>query len=116
MAAVAQVLSGLGIGPVGPIVLTVLGTRVKPEVRGRVFGAHTTIVNAAIPIGVVVTGFVAELVDVRLILVGISTLFAATVLPLLLQPALAGLDAGEEAGSAGEEHVAEGPAPRAQQS
>ncbi|HET9878822.1 MAG TPA: MFS transporter [Candidatus Limnocylindria bacterium] len=116
VAAVAQVLSGLGIGPVGPIVLTVLGTRVKPEVRGRVFGAHTTIVNAAIPIGVVVTGFVAELVDVRLILVGISTLFAATVLPLLLQPALAGLDAGGSAGSAGEEHVAEGPAPRAQQS
>lgn len=93
VAALAQLLSGLGIGPVGPIVLTVLGTRVAPEVRGRVFGAHTTIVNAAIPIGVLVVGLVAELFDVRLVLLGTSAIFAVTVLPLLLQPALAALDA-----------------------
>jgi hypothetical protein len=93
LAAGAQVVSGLGIGPVGPIVLTVLGTRVAAEVRGRVFGAHTTIVNAAIPIGVVVVGFVAELLDVRIVLLLTSGIFALSVLPLLFQPALASLDA-----------------------
>lgn len=94
-AAVAQLLSGLGIGPVGPIVLTVLGTRVAPEVRGRVFGAHATITNAAIPIGVILTGFVVEVVDVRLVLAAISVLFAVSVGPLLLQRALSDLDASD---------------------
>jgi MFS family permease len=100
LAAGAQVVSGLGIGPVGPIVLTVLGTRVAAEVRGRVFGAHTTIVNAAIPIGVVVVGFVAELLDVRIVLLLTSGIFALSVLPLLFQPALASLDAQSPIGGA----------------
>ncbi len=91
-AAAAQLVSGLGIGPVGPIVLTVLGTRVAPEVRGRVFGAHATITNAAIPIGVIVTGLVVELVDVRTVLVAISVLFALSVGPLLFQRSLDQLD------------------------
>jgi MFS family permease len=97
-AAAAQLLSGMGIGPVGPIVLTVLGTRVAPEVRGRVFGAHATITNAAIPIGVIATGFVAELVDVRVVLAAISLLFAVSVGPLLLQRSLAALDVSGESG------------------
>ncbi|MEO8245966.1 MAG: MFS transporter [Chloroflexota bacterium] len=91
-AAAAQLVSGLGIGPVGPIVLTVLGTRVAPEVRGRVFGAHATITNAAIPIGVIVTGLVVELLDVRTVLVAITVLFTVSVGPLLFQRALAQLD------------------------
>jgi MFS family permease len=91
-AAAAQLASGLGIGPVGPIVLTVLGTRVAPEVRGRVFGAHATITNAAIPVGVIVTGLVVEVFDVRTVLVAITVLFAVTVGPLLLEPSLAQLD------------------------
>ena len=91
-AAAAQLVSGLGIGPVGPIVLTVLGTRVAPEVRGRVFGAHATITNAAIPIGVIVTGLVVELLDVRTVLVAITVLFAVSVGPLLFQRSLAQLD------------------------
>ncbi len=91
-AVAAQLVSGLGIGPVGPIVLTVLGTRVAPAVRGRVFGAHATITNAAIPVGVIVTGFVVELLDVRMVLAVISALFAISVGPLLLQAALGELD------------------------
>lgn len=100
LAAGAQLVSGLGIGPVGPIVLTVLGSRVAAEVRGRVFGAHATIVNAAIPIGVVVVGFVAELLDVRIVLLLTSGIFALSVLPLLFQPALAALDTPPTTGGA----------------
>ena len=91
-AAAAQLVSGIGIGPVGPIVLTVLGTRVAPEVRGRVFGAHATITNAAIPVGVIVTGLVVELFEVRTVLVAISVLFALSVGPLLFQRALEQLE------------------------
>ena len=48
----AMLVIGLSVGAIGPLILTVLGERTPVALRGRVFGTYATLVNGAIPFGV----------------------------------------------------------------
>src|SRR5699024_9429582 len=56
----AMLAIGLSIGAVGPLVLTIPGERTPEGLRGRVFGTYATLVNGALPFGVLVTGLLLE--------------------------------------------------------
>lgn len=76
---------GLSAGALGPLVLTLLGERTPESLRGRVFGTYATLVNGAIPFGVLITGLLLEwmplglavgLIAAMYTLVAIASLFA----------------------------------------
>lgn len=76
---------GLTAGVLGPLVLTLLGERTPESLRGRVFGTYATLVNGAIPFGVLLTGLLLEwlplgaavaLIAALYTLVAIASLFA----------------------------------------
>ena len=70
----AMLAIGLSIGAVGPLVLTVLGERTPEALRGRVFGTYATLVNGAIPFGVLITGLLLEWVPLGAALAVIAAL------------------------------------------
>ena len=55
VALVAMLVIGLSVVAIGPLILTVLGERTPVALRGRVFGTYATLVNGAIPFGVLLT-------------------------------------------------------------
>ena len=76
---------GLSAGAIGPLILTVLGERTPEALRGRVFGTYATLVNGAIPFGVLITGLLLEWMPLGLAvgiiaalytLVAVASLFA----------------------------------------
>jgi MFS family permease len=80
-----MVAIGLSAGAIGPLILTVLGERTPEALRGRVFGTYATLVNGAIPFGVLITGLLLEWMPLGLAvgiiaalytLVAIASLFA----------------------------------------
>jgi MFS family permease len=84
----AMFVIGLSAGAIGPLVLTVLGERTPVTLRGRVFGTYATLVNGAIPFGVLITGVLLELMPLGLAvgiiaalytLVAIASLFARAI-------------------------------------
>jgi MFS family permease len=83
----AMLAIGLSIGAVGPLVLTVLGERTPPSLRGRVFGTYATLVNGAIPFGVLITGLLLEWVPLGLALATIAALTSTiAVIALFVRP------------------------------
>ena len=88
-------LAGFAAGPVGPLYQTVVQERVRPELRGRVFGL-SGVTFAAMPLGVLGAGFLIQglgIVD-AMALQFTTVLLGAFVLWLL--PALRSLDAAAE--------------------
>jgi MFS family permease len=83
----AMLVIGLSVGAIGPLILTVLGERTPVSLRGRVFGTYATLVNGAIPFGVLITGLLLEWVPLG-VAVGIIALLYSTVaaLALVAQP------------------------------
>lgn len=53
-------VTGLAVGPMGPITNTVFQRRTPPEMLGRVFGASTALTFAAAPLGVLLGGAALE--------------------------------------------------------
>lgn len=71
----AMLVIGLSAGAMGPLVLTVLGERTPVGLRGRVFGTYATLVNGAIPFGVLVTGLLLEWMPLGLAVALIAALY-----------------------------------------
>lgn len=112
---------GLALGPLGPLVLTVLGERTPGALRGRVFGAYSALVTAAIPPGVLLAGVLTEIAGVRAVLLGMAVAYlalvlAALALPVFRQLSPTGADAGrptaarDQADDGGGEREAQGQA------
>jgi MFS family permease len=94
---VALAACGLGLGPLNPLVMTVMQERVPTELRARVIGAVTATAMVAAPAGVLIAGGLAEVLDVQ-VLIGVVAvgLFLLTI-PILLSRPLR--DIGGVAGS-----------------
>ncbi len=92
VALLALVISGAGAGVINPLAITVLQERIPEAIRGRVFGAFMAAVLVAAPLGVLLAGFLSEIVGVRACLVGISTALVLVALSMLANPALRELD------------------------
>lgn len=87
---IAGALAGLGAGPLGPLVNTVLLRRTPSAIRGRVLGASTAVALTATPLAVLLAGGVIEILGTRSLLLGGAVLFAglaglSAVLPSLRQ-------------------------------
>jgi MFS family permease len=88
MTAAALALSGFGIGPINPLVLTVMQERVPAELRARVFGAVGATALVAAPAGVLLAGALAEVLGVQVVIGGIAAGMLLLTIPMLLSPAL----------------------------
>lgn len=100
IAMAAMLLIGLAVGGIGPLILTVLGERTPVRLRGRVFGTYATLVDGAIPFGVLITGLLLEAVPLGLAVGTIAALYSAVALVALVARPLGGLSAAGVASAA----------------
>ncbi len=68
-------VTGLGSGPLNPIIGAITYGRVPAAVRGRVFGTITAGVNVGSPLGVLLAGFLLDQVDIGLLVVTMGTIY-----------------------------------------
>ena len=87
----AMLVIGLSVGAIGPLILTVLGERTPVGLRGRVFGTYATLVNGAIPFGVLVTGLLLEWMPIGLAVAVIAGLYTTVALVALVARPISGL-------------------------
>jgi MFS family permease len=83
-----QIVAGLAIAPINPLIDTIIQERIPAEMRARVFGTINAGVLAGIPLGTVVSGYLAAWIGLQMTLIVIGTVYLATTLSLLLNPAL----------------------------
>lgn len=84
----AFVMLGLASGPLNPIIMTVMQERVPAEMRGRVFGTMTAGAYLAVPLGMLLTGYMVEWTSVRTTLLIQACIYLVITLSLLINPAL----------------------------
>lgn len=101
VAMAAMLVVGLAVGAIGPLILTVLGERTPIALRGRVFGTYATLVNGAIPFGVLVTGLLLEWVPLGVAVATIASLYSAVAVVALVVRPLGTLDDGRLPKAAG---------------
>jgi MFS family permease len=85
---VFSVFAGLFSGPINPILSTLEYERIPVALRGRVLGTITAIAWIAIPLGVLLGGYLLEALDVRVVLLIIGAGYLVTLISFLLNPAL----------------------------
>jgi MFS family permease len=81
-------ISGLAMGPINPILYAIQYERIPAGYRGRILGTITAVAFIAIPLGVLLGGYVLEFVDVRLVLLMIGAAYLATVLTFYFHPGM----------------------------
>jgi MFS family permease len=96
VAIVAAIAAGLAFGAVNPIFATVTQENTPPHLLGRVFGALTTIAQAAIPIGAVVTGIAVQQAGLIPTVAGMGAIYVAVTIGMFFNPALRGMDIRHE--------------------
>lgn len=88
----ALAITGLGVGPVNPLIYTVRQERTPREMLGWVQGATGALAMAAAPLGTVAVGYTLEVAGLRPCLMGIAACYLAVALYALLNPALREMD------------------------
>jgi MFS family permease len=83
-----QIIAGLAIAPINPLTDTIIQERIPAEMRARVFGTINAGILAGIPLGTVVSGYLATWIGLQMTLIVIGTVYLVTTLSLLLNPAL----------------------------
>ena len=89
----AQLISGLAAGPLNPIISTIAYERVPADLRGRVLGSVTAGAYIAIPLGVLLGGYVLEWLDIRVVLSLIGVFYLLAVAAAFFNPATREMDA-----------------------
>jgi len=92
LAVAVSAVMGLAAGPINPILSTVMFERVPPEMRGRVIGPLTAGAWVAMPLGMLMAGFVSEAFGVIAALVGIAAAYLLVTLSIFLNPAMREMD------------------------
>lgn len=92
----ALFVSGLGAGPLNPILMTVRQKRVPMQLRGRVFGTLTALAFIGMPVGMVAGGLLLDTVGLRLSWIAIATAYLAVTLSMLLNQTLREMDRRSE--------------------
>jgi MFS family permease len=85
---VATAVSGIGAGPLNPIIQAVGYERVPVDMRGRVFGALTAGAWIAMPLGVLLGGALTEQFGFRLMFILIGAIYLATTLSIAFIPSM----------------------------
>lgn len=92
LALIIQALTGLAAGPLNPILSTLTYEHVPANMRGRVFGTITASAFVAMPLGVLVAGYLLDLAGLRPVLLAVGACYLLTTLTLLFNPALRAMD------------------------
>ncbi len=85
-------IAGVAIGPLNPMLQTVLQERTPQAMLGRVFGLVGAVSAVAAPLGVLIAGFLLEYSSLRLTIFLNTGLLLVLALVLFLMPALRELD------------------------
>ncbi len=83
-----NILAGLCIAPINPLIDTVLQERLPTEMRARVFGSISAGVLIGIPLGTFASGYVATWLGLKATLLVMGGLYLLTTSSLLVNPAL----------------------------
>ena len=89
---VAAAISGLGAGPLNPIIDTVIFERVPSNMRGRVLGTIQAGAWVTMPLGVLIAGVLTEILGLQSLLLAVAITYLAATLSMLFIPALRELD------------------------
>ena len=89
----AFVVTGLAVGPLNPIIMTIAPERIPPELRGRVFGASGACAMAAAPLGVIAAGFLVEWIGLTVLIAIIAACYLVATASMLVNPAIREMDA-----------------------
>lgn len=87
-----NIIAGLAIGAINPLLDTVIQQRAPVEMRARVFGTLSAGVLVGVPIGTFASGYLAAWIGLRLSLLVMGAIYMAATLSLLVNPALKALD------------------------
>ena len=84
------VLATMGVtaGPLNPIILTVTQERIPADMRGRVFGTLTAGAYLAVPLGMVLAGYLLDWIGIRATLLAQAACYFVITFSLLFNPAL----------------------------
>jgi MFS family permease len=87
-----QIIAGLCIAPINPLIDTVLQERLPIEMRARVFGTISAGVLAGIPLGAFASGYLLAWLGFQTTLLLMGAIYFVTTLSLLVNPATRTLD------------------------
>lgn len=90
---------GISLGPVNPVISTVLQARTPPALRGRTFGTVTAIALGGAPIGVLTAGLLIEAAGVGWTMTIIAVIFLIVTLAGFTSRTLIAMDSVTEAPS-----------------
>ncbi|MBN2841246.1 MAG: MFS transporter [Coriobacteriia bacterium] len=85
-------VSGMGAGPINPIISAVSFERIPGHMRGRVLGTITAGAWVAMPLGVLVGGLLTERFGVHVAVVTVGAVYVAVALSMLAIPAMRQMD------------------------
>lgn len=88
-------IAGLGTGPINPIIAAVLLEQVPRPLRGRVLGVMKAIAWIAVPLGVLLGGYLVEIMGLRSTLLVIAVAYVFALVSLAFNPAAADLERSE---------------------
>ena len=97
----AGVLVGLCWGPMGPLINTLVQTRVPEAVQGRVFGAQMALFSAGPPLGMMVVGALVDQWGVVIIYPALVLVVWVLALTIAALPVLRGLNTPPSSASGG---------------
>ena len=97
LAIAAVVVTGLAAGPINPILSTVMLERVPASMRGRVLGALTAGAYVAMPVGMLLAGFVSEQFGVYAAIAGVAAAYLVVTGSIFINPAMREMDRGATA-------------------
>lgn len=91
--------AGMAWGPMGPLLNTLVQTRCRPSVQGRVFGAQMALIASGPPLGMVIVGGMVEGLGVFLVYPILMGAVFAFALLLLIVPQLSDVDRDNDSGT-----------------
>ncbi len=89
---VAMFIAGIASGPLNPIISTIGYERTPADMRGRVFGTITAGAYLAMPLGMLLAGFVLAQIGVQWMMIAMGACYLVTTLSLLVNPAIREMD------------------------
>lgn len=92
-------LVGLIGGPINPLLVTVRFERIPKELRGRVFGSFSALTGAVVPLGMIVVGWLLDVLGVRAGMITLAVVATAFTLILFLTPPYRQMDVRGEPSS-----------------
>jgi MFS family permease len=84
----ATFITGVGAGPLNPIIDAVAYERIPPNMRGRVFGTITAGAWVAMPLGMLLGGILTEQLGVQPLLISLGLTYLVTTLSIAVIPAM----------------------------